>query len=229
MGSADPVVSLAHVPDIDMDAAKFDQVVSNAKELWRAMLDPDDLSIKMPHDGYLKVYQLSKPIISSYKNKFEVILFDEYQDANPLTLDLVMSQPTSIVYVGDMHQSIYAFRGTVDALSYIDADETHYLTNSYRFGQPVADIANALLGHFCKGHRPLVGAGSKQDTAWSIDEAQSYAVISRTNSALFDVAASRLSHDVPFSFIGGVEGYKFSVIEDAYSLCIGETEKVRDP
>ena len=49
----------------------------------------------MPHDGYLKLFALSKP------NLQDVLLFDEAQDTNPVTTGLLVAQAHPIVIVGD--------------------------------------------------------------------------------------------------------------------------------
>ncbi|WP_063657532.1 UvrD-helicase domain-containing protein [Candidatus Arsenophonus triatominarum] len=107
------------------------------------MIDPSD-NFPVIHDMYLKRYQLSQPNLS---HRFDIILFDEAQDANPVTHDIVFRQTTKLVMVGDAHQQIYRFRGAFDVLnapSLTDADRL-WLTHRFRFGACVADMANALL------------------------------------------------------------------------------------
>lgn len=43
------------------------------------MVDPKDKGVGITHDGYLKVYQLSKPTITG----FDCLLIDEAQDCTP--------------------------------------------------------------------------------------------------------------------------------------------------
>ncbi|PKS77787.1 UvrD-helicase domain-containing protein, partial [Klebsiella pneumoniae] len=96
----------------------------------------------MVHDGYLKLYQLSHPNLSL---RYQVILFDEAQDANPVTSDIVIRQRSRTILVGDVHQQIYLFRGANDAMNnprFSNADQL-YLTHSFRFGPNVAMVANA--------------------------------------------------------------------------------------
>ncbi|APS68750.1 hypothetical protein AVI55_16905 (plasmid) [Piscirickettsia salmonis] len=45
-------------------------------------------TIGITHDGYLKLYQLSKPIL----NQYDFIMLDEAQDANPAILDIFERQ-----------------------------------------------------------------------------------------------------------------------------------------
>jgi len=112
---------------------------------WKVLIDEDDKT-KITHDVYLKLYQLSQPILG-----FETIYLDEAQDSNEVTLDIVLSQKrfgTQLVIVGDSYQAIYAWRGAVDALDKLGAGfEELYLTESFRFTQEVADIAEKVIGY----------------------------------------------------------------------------------
>lgn len=92
------------------------------------------------HDIYLKLWALSEPIIPA-----DYVLFDEAQDADPLMLGILLKQQHSqVIYVGDAHQQIYAWRGAVNAMQKMPLPESR-LTTSFRFGQEIADIANLLL------------------------------------------------------------------------------------
>lgn len=99
--------------------------------------------LKFDHDHYLKAWQLSNPKIAS-----DVIMFDECQDANPVLLAIVEAQAhAQVVWVGDSQQAIYEFTGAVNAIEKIGetADHTAFLTQSFRFGPAIADVANAVL------------------------------------------------------------------------------------
>ena len=50
-----------------------------------------------------------------------------------------------MIYVGDAHQQIYAWRGAVNAMQQMPLPESR-LTTSFRFGDAIADVANNLLG-----------------------------------------------------------------------------------
>ena len=226
-GSPDAVMGAEHVPE--ELAARFQEpsgIVTLAKEVWNAMTSRAGKDIKLPHDAYLKLYQLERPALKG----FECILVDESQDLNPATFDIVCRQRAALTLVGDESQAIYQFRGSMNALAELDADERLTLTRSFRFGAGVAALANALLGHFKEGrHSPLVGAGQSKQTRMSIDMGKPFAVIARTNAVIFDEAVNFLSTGRRFHFVGGTEGYRFEKVLDAYYLSVGERGLVRDP
>ncbi|KAF1515172.1 F-box DNA helicase 1, partial [Eudyptes filholi] len=131
--------------------------VEEAKEIWRNMkkLDGDvEKKYKMTCDGYLKLWQLSKPQLSGY----DAIFVDEAQDCTPAIVNIVLSQKCGIILVGDPHQQIYTFRGAVNTLYSVPHTHVYYLTQSFRFGPEIAYVGATILD-VCKSIRSktLVG------------------------------------------------------------------------
>jgi hypothetical protein len=223
--SADNELGSDHIPDDPrINVKEYDNILNGAKLLWARMRDLEYSGIRLPHDGYLKLYQLSKPVLG-----YDTILFDEAQDANPATTDIVLRQECGKVFVGDTHQQIYSFRGADNALKKLPAEETLYLTQSFRFGRGVAGLANLLLTEFKGETNTLKGLGRHGTTLFSVDCDKQYAFIARTNSAVFDEAVSMLDGDKKLHFVGGPAGYRFDRILDAYNLFVGEKHRIRDP
>lgn len=129
-----------------VDVGSFDylckKVTEIALKLWRDYISEDGvLGLKNNHSVYLKHWAVSKPVID-----YDFILFDEAQDADGLMLSVLQSQKCQIIYVGDRHQQIYGWRGAVNAIEKIEANEG-WLTQSFRFGQPLADACTPILRH----------------------------------------------------------------------------------
>ena len=61
----------------------------------------------LPHDGYLKLYQRDKPVLSG----FDLIAVDEAQDLNPCTFDIVCRQSVPVVMVGDAARHLVFVQG----------------------------------------------------------------------------------------------------------------------
>lgn len=149
---------------------------------------------------------------------FDLILFDEAQDANPTTADILLRQPAQKVFVGDAHQQLYAFRGATDALAAFPAEDTRYLSGSFRFGPEVAAMANALLRTY-KGERvPLRGLGGL-DSLGPPKRHSPYAIICRSNAAVFGSAVERSSERL--YFVWGLQGYRFERLLEAHRLRAG--------
>ena len=215
-------------------------VVVAARFLWGAMLDVDNVAVQLPHDGYLKLYQLSKPDLSK---QFDGILLDEAQDTNPAVLSLVQAQQTTKLLVGDTNQGIYQFRGAMNAMGKLKNATRFALTTSFRFGPEIASVANGVLAVFCDERLRLKGVGGKEGPGMPTE-----AHLFRTNAGLFSaavgwvltqgrvVAANADLAGLPIPsdpvrgihFVGGVENYMFDLINDAWHLMEGEVGLIGD-
>jgi hypothetical protein len=148
--SADPEPNASHVPyvdgiDVPPGRRENNRVVAKALEpaMRKAWADLNSREGVLPfkHDHYLKMWQLSGPKINA-----EFILFDEAQDANPVLVDIVKQQThAQLVWVGDSQQQIYTFTGAVNALQQVGAEQQAFLSQSFRFGPAIADVANQCL------------------------------------------------------------------------------------
>lgn len=145
--SADDEIGPQHVPTIgalrvapnEVLAEVTEFALDGARKVWGRMLSERD-PLPLGHDGYLKLWGLSRPIIAA-----DYIMLDEAQDTNPVVLDVLQRQRAQLVYVGDKYQQIYEWRGAVNAMETIQTDASTYLTTSFRFGDAVADLATKIL------------------------------------------------------------------------------------
>lgn len=155
--SADLQLGLRHRPFVDglvvgegheqqdFHPLLAEYLLPHALTAWELLQDPQDVEspVKFSHDHYLKMWQLAQPTIQA-----DFILFDEAQDANPVIADIVRNQTdhTQVVAVGDRAQAIYGWRGAVDFMENgLPGAERRYLSQSWRFGQAIADNANLWL------------------------------------------------------------------------------------
>jgi len=149
-----------------------------ANRLWAAM---SDLRGNLPatHDTYLKLWALSEPRIRA-----DYVLLDEAQDANALIVDVLNAQDAQLIVVGDPNQQIFSWRGAVSAMGRFATESRALLSQSFRFGNMVAQAANAVLaGHLGQGER-VRGFDQVRDRIGSFDRRQRYTVIARTNASL---------------------------------------------
>jgi hypothetical protein len=144
--SADSALSAAHIPFVPRVSIPAgtrqpleEAVLPLARRIWADVLSPDG-DLPFEHDHYLKIWQLSRPTIAA-----DFILFDEAQDADPVMLDVINHQSCQRIYCGDRFQAIYEWRGAINALMRVSVDETAWLTQSFRFGNAIADVARLYL------------------------------------------------------------------------------------
>lgn len=178
------------------DAANAFQemVVPLAEKIWLDLQNLDG-PMKFAHDHYLKMWQLSEP-----KLPFDFILFDEAQDADPVILHVINAQSNSlIVYCGDKNQAIYEWRGAVNALDKVHVDKNLWLTQSFRFGQKIADRANEFLTNLDSPH--LVQGNSKLKSTLSRDDSAD-AILSRTNGSVIKSLMNCLDQNKKVAILG---------------------------
>jgi F-box DNA helicase 1 len=232
--SAAPKVSKGHIPFqaravYEHRKEPLPDFIGLANRLGRLMCDGSDDRIGMLHDGYLKLFQLSNPVLN-----YDCILLDEAQDINPVTSEFILGQArsgsngkaTAIILVGDSHQQIYSFRGAKNTLKNIKASKTKYLTRSFRFDNKIARVANMVLGTFKGEKRKIIGtrASSASKPRW---DSKDYTVIARTNAAIFDKAV-QLHRTRKIGFVGGIRGYRLQTVKDVYFLYAKKHDHVVD-
>lgn len=152
-----------------------DQLADALAYAW-ADLTKTQGQLPFRHEHYLKLWQLSDPKIPA-----EFILFDEAQDANPVMAAIVAAQEhAQCVYVGDSQQQIYEFTGAVNAMAEFDATHRTFLTQSFRFGDAVAETANLVLSKIPSADLRLRGFEKISSTVETLDDPR--AILCRTNA-----------------------------------------------
>ena len=154
----------------------------------------------LTHDAYLKQWQLGEPRLAGR----EWGVFDEAQDASPVMIDVMLRQGFPVTWVGDSHQQIYAWRGAVNAMRMMPGAEFP-LTQSFRFGQSVADAANAVLQ--CKPERlrpamRVIGNPERASEVGTMPRGVRHTFLSRTNAEWFQEA---LGFNGPVHVVGGID------------------------
>jgi len=120
--------------------ALLDDIFTKCHEYWTKTTDTANDDFPFGYDEYLKIWQLSKPVLP-----YDLILFDEAQDADPVMVDVVKRQLAQVVWCGDSQQQIYGWRGAINILSSIHADKRLAIRTTQRFGRPIDQVANAFL------------------------------------------------------------------------------------
>ncbi|MBM3639367.1 MAG: hypothetical protein FJW98_08055 [Actinobacteria bacterium] len=136
-------------------------VVVLARDLWEQTIRPNTSRFEFDHSHYMKMWHLSDPTLP-----YDTVLFDEAQDADPLMRDIVERHQGQVIWCGDRFQSIYSWRGAVNAMEQVKVNDTLYLTQSFRFGPAVAEVANSFLKRL--GGRPILGKPDVQSSVGRI-------------------------------------------------------------
>lgn len=207
----------ADVPGLPEEKQRvLDNMAAHAAGLvWSRMIDGRD-KLPLGHDGYLKVYALSRPRLA-----FDYIMVDEAQDLNAVMIGIMRGQTAQMISVGDSHQQIYAWRGARDALKILPGTECR-LTQSFRFGAKIAHVANQLLFAMGETH-PLRGFDLIQDSVITDCEGafdKVDAILCRSNAAVIGHAIDMQGEGRKVYIPGGTAELAF-LIRDAQSLQAG--------
>jgi hypothetical protein len=109
--------------------------------------------LRFEHDHYMKMWALTRPVLGA-----DFVLLDEAQDTNPVLEEIFLAQAAQRVVVGDPAQQIYAWRAARDVMTGFPGEHLH-LTQSFRFGSAIAEVANRWLRH-AESDLQLSGASS---------------------------------------------------------------------
>lgn len=191
--------------DLPLEGGKRSYVNNNLvrERLWPhfdkawADITSYDGFMRFNHQHYLKMFQLGEARINC-----DFILFDEAQDANPVILDIVLRQKAQKVFVGDTQQQIYGFTGAINAMERLDTENVTYLTQSFRFGDEVATVANKVLEKLGAELR-LKGLVSIDSRVLLEPEADCDVILTRTNAAAIEYALGAQSVGKTVAIVGG--------------------------
>jgi len=125
------------------------------------------------------MYQLSNPDLSSV---YDFILFDECQDTNPVLLDILLKQKCQKIYVGDEHQQIYSWRGSINSFAKLGG-EVCYLSRSFRFGNEISRLANIIIA--AKNEAQLLCGSASIESKLVVNKLTApFTVLCRTNARI---------------------------------------------
>lgn len=192
------------------------EVLRKLPILWKDILR--DKKMPFEHDFYLKLYQLSKPILD-----YDYILVDEAQDLNPTMLDIVFiqkSNKTNLVFIGDSFQKIYGFRKCINALEMLSNHpeaKTLFLSQTFRCPKNIVSIANPYL-RLAGAKVDLISHKDsiKKEPKKKLNEKKQECIICRTNAKIFEFAF--LNRDKKIHFVGSMKNYKFQDMVDLMLL-----------
>ncbi|TYB50257.1 ATP-dependent helicase [Nonomuraea sp. PA05] len=187
-----------HIPDVpglEGDGMTLLREQAYPFILWAwGDLQRQDGRLKFEHDHYLKMWALTNPTLPA-----DVVFLDEAQDANPVISRIVEAQTAQRILVGDQSQAIYGWRGAVDAMQEFEGEHLS-LSQSFRFGQQIADTANEWL-QLLDAPLRLTGNPARDSKVGVVD--QPGAVLCRTNAGAIGQAMSALTQGLRPALVGG--------------------------
>lgn len=209
--------------DYGLERQAYLDILNN---IWEKMIDLES-DFPVSHDFYLKLFQLSNINLN-----YDYILFDEAQDANPAIMDIVLKQNKKygkkIILIGDIHQSIYSFRGSENTFKKIKNIEKLYLTQSFRFGNEIASAVNSIISVLKNESNELKGNLNIIDSTTNFNVNERFTILCRTNANLFLKACELAEKNKKVFYIGGLSSYNFFKIKDIENLYNGRNDLIKD-
>ena len=142
---------------VEEKAEGFDAFARNVAKVYPAYqkslraqnaFDFDDLLVKP-----VELFESNAELLEDYRNRFQFLLVDEYQDTNRAQfrfVELLASEHRNLMVVGDDDQSIYGWRGA-DIRNILDFEtafpgaHTVRLEQNYRSTEVILSAANAVI------------------------------------------------------------------------------------
>ena len=226
--------------DVDIVVAKvYERYLKVLRE--NNSVDFDDLLI-MPVDLFKK----NKDVLEKYSERYKYILVDEYQDTNKVQYDLcnlIASKYKNIFVVGDIDQSIYAWRNAdYRNVLYFERDykdvSVILLEENYRSTNTILKAANSVIKNnsqrkeknlwssFSDGDKiEYVRCDNEKEEASFVANKikefvelgyryDDFAILYRTNAQSRSVEEGLLKANIPYKVIGSYYFYNRKEIKD---------------
>lgn len=226
--------------DVDIVVAKvYERYLKVLRE--NNSVDFDDLLI-MPVDLFKK----NKDVLEKYSERYKYILVDEYQDTNKVQYDLcnlIASKYKNIFVVGDIDQSIYAWRNAdYRNVLYFERDykdvSVILLEENYRSTNTILKAANSVIkNNFQRKEKNLWSSFSdgdkieyvrcdneKEEASFVANKIKEFvelgyryddfAILYRTNAQSRSVEEGLLKANIPYKVIGSYYFYNRKEIKD---------------
>ncbi|MFC8875999.1 UvrD-helicase domain-containing protein [Streptomyces ardesiacus] len=196
--STDEQVAARHLGPVngldDQGAQYLAQVLlARARWAWDDICSPRG-SLPFQHDHYLKMWALTRPRLPA-----DFVLLDEAQDTNPVLEEIFLNQDAQRVCVGDPAQQIYDWRHAKDIMSGFPGQRLE-LTQSFRFGPAIAEVANRWL-RAAASRMQLTGHAGGVSGLGQVQVPD--AVLCRGNADALAEVLRFLEEGVPVALVGG--------------------------
>lgn len=180
-----------------------DHLLPYARKAWQD-LNSEEGKLPFSHDHYVKIWELTGPVIAG-----SYILVDESQDLSPVMLSIIEQQlqgdnPPTVLLVGDSAQQIYEWRGAVNALAAFPSAPRKMLSQSFRFGEAIANVANRVL-ETLEESTPLRLKGLPSIPSRIEEVEKPTAILTRTNALAVANLLTAVGNGVRAALVGKID------------------------
>jgi hypothetical protein len=191
-----PVRDLKLTPELE--GALRAEVLPLAQEIWLDLNKADGFAQFTP-DHYMKMWALENPVLDA-----DYMMVDESQDTNGVLAGIIRRQDhLQRVFVGDSQQRLFSWRGTVDLMrEFGEKAEVRFLTQSFRFGDDIAEEANRWL-EYLQADLRLRGTPTINSRLDYVEQPD--AILCRTNAATIEQAMDAQARGFDVAIVGGTD------------------------
>jgi superfamily I DNA/RNA helicase len=194
--------------------------------LWNLKTNFKEKEIPVEFDDWLKMFQLDK---TRFKGRYDAVIVDEAQDVTPRDLAIVHNIPGQKIFVGDDFQQLYAWRGSVNSFEELGINDELFLTQSFRFGEAIAEKANDVLALLQHDTPKIVGYANQHSTvSFSGSPQEKHTILCRTNTGLLANTLTSIRNGKLVHVVGNLME-SINLLESAYYLSIGRNHLVKHP
>lgn len=184
------------------------------EKVWKYYITESD---SMPHNVYLKMFQLAK-----VKLDYDTIINDETNDINQCMLSILVSNlDKKVICVGDSYQMINSFNFNCDGLNILKNDynfKQYGLTKSFRVSEDIANMSSKYLSFMYENKTKFNGLGHTKIAhinLYSANQQDKVYLLCRTRLGGLKQIVDVLNHDISkrIHFVGGLEAFGINEIE----------------
>ncbi len=144
-------IGVKEIESIKIHSENLIKIVERYVDIYRTLkLDEGVLDFNDLEHYTLKLLE-NEEFLKSVKNRYKYIFVDEYQDTNGVQEEILSKLSNNNLYmVGDVKQSIYAFRGCnagffTDRYESMDANSKETLNHNFRSSSKVIEYVNDVF------------------------------------------------------------------------------------
>lgn len=196
----DVPLDVAGVEPANLQAARI-YLASLANKLWEQCIKSNS-KLRFTMNHAFKLVAMGDANLG-----YDAVLIDEAQDSNDATMRFLRNQKGAQgVLIGDPAQALYGWRGASDQIMHFPGDRL-YLTQSFRFGEAVAEEAMKHLPHTETGVT-IQGLHTIMDRVTCGEMPNPNVVLTRTNAGAMEWAMSYLKANKRVALVRGTEQMK---------------------
>lgn len=219
--SADWSISGYHVPyvmGLSSEEMKYlrSELDATMKLAWSDIQSTSG-KLNFTHSHYVKLWALD-PKMSRINADY--VVFDEAQDVMGCVIPILQRRANhggQTILVGDEYQSINEWNGASNSMGQFPDFTRKILSQSFRFGQEIADIANLWLNAM-GADMNLTGTGHSEIGDVEFPDA----ILCRTNAGTIGEALREIENGQSVALLGNTEEF-ISVADAALSLQAGNS------